>query len=75
MRFPPPGVHVVRKEGNIRLCIEFRLLNAVIKPSDFPMENVGISNLINQSGHENVISCLNVFKGYWEIPFEEKSCY
>ncbi|GBN03453.1 Retrovirus-related Pol polyprotein from transposon opus [Araneus ventricosus] len=55
----------------MRLCVHFRLLNAVTKPFDYPMEN--ITDLINQVGHANVITCLDVLKGYWEIPLEEES--
>ncbi|GBN31917.1 Transposon Ty3-G Gag-Pol polyprotein [Araneus ventricosus] len=66
-----PIVCVAKKDGSMRLCVDFRLLNAVTKPFDYLMEN--ITDLINQIGHANVITCLDVLKGYWEIPLEEES--
>ncbi|GBM10122.1 Retrovirus-related Pol polyprotein from transposon opus [Araneus ventricosus] len=66
-----PIVCVAKKDGSMRLCVDFRLLNAVTKPFDYPMEN--ITELINQIEHANVITCLDVLKGYWEIPLEEES--
>ncbi|GBN49957.1 Transposon Ty3-I Gag-Pol polyprotein [Araneus ventricosus] len=66
-----PIVCVAKKDGSMRLCVDFRLLNAVTKPFDYPMEN--ITDLINQIGHANVITCPDVLKGYWEIPLEEES--
>ncbi|GBL97285.1 Retrovirus-related Pol polyprotein from transposon opus [Araneus ventricosus] len=68
-----PIVCVAKKDSSMRLCIDFRLLNAVTKPFDYPMEN--ITDLINQIGHAHIITCLDALKGYWEIPLEEESHY
>ena len=66
-----PVVCVAKRDGSMRLCIDFRHLNSVTKPFDYPMEN--ISELINRIGSANIITCLDVLKGYWEIPLEEQS--
>ncbi|GBL76524.1 Transposon Ty3-I Gag-Pol polyprotein [Araneus ventricosus] len=66
-----PVVCVAKKDGSMHLCIDFQLLNVVTKPFDYPMEN--LTDLINQIGHANIITCLDVLKGYWEIPSEEDS--
>ncbi|GBO32219.1 Transposon Ty3-I Gag-Pol polyprotein [Araneus ventricosus] len=66
-----PAVCVAKKDGRMRLCIDFRLLNTVTKPFDCPMENV--TDLINQIGHANIITCMDVLKGCWEIPLDEES--
>jgi len=66
-----PVVCVNKQDGSIRLCIDFRAFNVVTKKDDFPMEN--ITDLINSIGGANVITSLDILKGYWEIPLEEKS--
>jgi hypothetical protein len=66
-----PVVCVSKKDGSMRLCIDFRSLNVATTPIDFPMENM--TDLINQIGSASIITCLDVLKGYWEIPLEEQS--
>ncbi|GBO34487.1 hypothetical protein AVEN_262990-1 [Araneus ventricosus] len=34
-----PVVCVYKKDENVRLCVNYRTLNALTKPDDFPMEN------------------------------------
>ena len=53
------------------LCINFRHLSFVTKIFHYPMEN--ISELINRIDCTNIITCLDVLKGYWKIPLEEQS--
>ena len=53
-------VCIVKRGGSMCLCIDFRHLNSVTKPFDYPMEN--ISELINRIGSVNIITCLDVLK-------------
>ncbi|GBM83258.1 hypothetical protein AVEN_256575-1 [Araneus ventricosus] len=61
-----PVVCVTKKDDSMRLCIDFRLLNAATKPFDYPMEN--ITDLINQIGHANIITCLDALIGLPILP-------
>lgn len=64
-----PVVYANKKDSIVRLCINFRLLNDVTSKDDFPMEN----ELIKTIGQRNVITSLDMLKGYKEILLEEKS--
>lgn len=67
-----PVVCDEKQDGSICLCIDFCLLNAVTKLFDYPMENE--TEFINEIGGANIITCLSVLKGYWEIHLEEQIC-
>ncbi|XP_042899321.2 uncharacterized protein [Parasteatoda tepidariorum] len=62
-----PVVCVSKKDGGI----DYRALNAVTIIDDFPMED--ITELIHTIGKANVISNLDLLKGYYAIPMEEAS--
>ncbi|GFY61188.1 hypothetical protein TNIN_164341 [Trichonephila inaurata madagascariensis] len=66
-----PGVCVAKKDGSIRLCIDFRLLNSFIIPDAYPMKHA--TDLINEIDKAPFISVLDLTKGYWQIPVEENS--
>lgn len=53
---PPP-----LQKTSMRVCIDFRLLNAVTKPFDYPMKNA--TEISNEIANAN-ITCLGVLKGY-----------
>ncbi|XP_055936794.1 uncharacterized protein LOC129966395 [Argiope bruennichi] len=66
-----PIVCVNKKDGSIRMCVDYRALNAVTKTDDFPMEDA--TELIYSIGQANVISVLDLLKGYYSLPMEEDS--
>ena len=47
-----PVVFVAKRDGSMRLCIDFRHLNSVTKHFDYPVEN--ITELINRIGTVNI---------------------
>ncbi|GBN50016.1 Retrovirus-related Pol polyprotein from transposon 297 [Araneus ventricosus] len=49
----------------------YRTLNAVLKADDFPMDNAFV--LMYNIGKANIITTLDLLKGYWVIPMEERS--
>ncbi|GBM61394.1 Retrovirus-related Pol polyprotein from transposon 17.6 [Araneus ventricosus] len=63
-----PIVCVNKKDGSIRLCVDYRALNAVTVSDDFPMEEA--VDLIQSIGKANVITTLDLLKGYWAIPMD-----
>ena len=64
-------VCAAKKDGTIRLCVEYRELNAATKISPFPMQNS--SNLRLKFGRAKYLTTLDLSKGYWEVPFETNS--
>ncbi|GFX62217.1 retrovirus-related Pol polyprotein from transposon 17.6 [Trichonephila clavipes] len=55
----------------IRLCVDFRALNSESVSDDFPMEDA--VELIHSIGRANIITTLDLLKGYWAIPMAEDS--
>ncbi|GFT93745.1 retrovirus-related Pol polyprotein from transposon gypsy [Trichonephila clavipes] len=68
-----PVVCVHKKDGTIRLCIDFRSLNALTVPDAYPMQNM--MELIFLVGKKKFITVLDMLKGYWSIPLEDSSKY
>ncbi|GFS64106.1 retrovirus-related Pol polyprotein from transposon 17.6 [Trichonephila clavipes] len=66
-----PIVCVNKKDGTLRLCVDFRALNSENVSDDFPMEDA--VELIHSIGRANIITTLDLLKGYWAIPVAEDS--
>ena len=61
-----PIVLVSKPDGTMRLCTDFRKLNAVTVPDPFPMPRV--ETLINRVGQAKFLTKLDMTKGYWQVP-------
>ncbi|KYO18698.1 hypothetical protein Y1Q_0009145 [Alligator mississippiensis] len=61
-----PIVVVPKPEGKIRLCIDFRKVNVVVKFDAYPMPRV--DELVENIGQACYISTLDLTKGYWQVP-------
>lgn len=61
-----PIVPVRKKDGSLRLCIDYRRLNSISKADAYPMPR--IEELIDQLGQARYISTLDLEKGYWQVP-------
>jgi len=60
------------KPGNAwRFCTDFRKVNAVTKTDSFPLPR--IEDLIDEVGHANFVTKLDLLKGYWQIPLTERA--
>ncbi|GFS84133.1 retrovirus-related Pol polyprotein from transposon 17.6 [Trichonephila clavipes] len=66
-----PIVCVNKKDGTLRLCVDFRALNSESVSDDFPMEYA--VELIHSIGRANIITTLDLLKGYWAILMAEDS--
>ncbi|GFS91327.1 retrovirus-related Pol polyprotein from transposon 17.6 [Trichonephila clavipes] len=66
-----PIVCVNKKDGTLRLCVDFRALNSESVSDDFPMEDAveGIHSI----ERANIITKLDLLKVYWAIPMAEDS--
>ncbi|GFV27677.1 hypothetical protein TNCV_4169021 [Trichonephila clavipes] len=66
-----PIVCVNKKDDTLRLCVDFRALNSESVSDDFPMEDA--VEFIHSIGRANIITTLDLLKGYWAIPMAEDS--
>ena len=65
-----PLVIVTEKHGGIRLCVDYRKLNQVIKFDTYPMPRV--EEWLDQVGNARFITTLDLAKGYWQVPLNEE---
>ena len=66
-----PIVMVDKPNGEIRLCVDFRLLNGLTKSDGFPLPR--IDDCIDQVGNAKYISKLDCLKGYHQVPLSPES--
>ena len=66
-----PVVPVRKKDGSIRLCIDYRKLNKVTIPDRFPMPNI-TDSIFGLHGIKFMTS-LDLVKGYYQIPLDPNS--
>ena len=61
-----PIVLVKKKDGTMRMCIDYRRLNAVTQVEAYPMPR--IDDIIDRLGKARYITTLDLTKGYWQMP-------
>lgn len=69
--FAHPIVCVAKRDGSVRMCIDYRQLNQVSETDSFPMHNV--SELLYTVANAKFISVLDMTRGYWQIPVNPES--
>ena len=69
--FSAPIVPIRKKNGQIRLCIDYRELNKVTKPDRFPIPNM--SDLVYGLNGMRYFSTLDLTKGYYQVPLDSES--
>jgi hypothetical protein len=65
-----PLVIVKKKDGGIRLCVDYRQLNQITKFDAYPMPRV--EDMLDKIGNCEFITTLDLAKGYWQVPMEPK---
>ena len=65
-----PIVLVKKKDGTIRLCIDFRMLNQVAERSSFPLPK--INEIFAALQGMRFFSSLDLAKGFWQIKIAEE---
>lgn len=66
-----PIVLVPKKDGSLRVCIDFHKINAVSRFDAYPMPC--IDELLEKLGRAKYMTTLDLCKGYWQVPLEEGS--
>ncbi len=66
-----PIVLVPKTDGSVRLCVDYRKVNAVSKFDAYPMPRV--DELLDRLGAALFYSTLDLTKGYWQIPLSPLS--
>ena len=61
-----PIVLVKKKDGSLRLCVDYRRLNSVSQTDTYPMPR--IDDLIDQLGKAKYITTRDLTRGYWQVP-------
>ena len=64
-----PIVVVKKKDGKVRICIDYRKLNAVTHGDAYPMPR--IEDILDDLGQAKFITTLDLAKGYWQVPVLE----
>uniref|UniRef100_A0A7I5E5B3 RNA-directed DNA polymerase n=1 Tax=Haemonchus contortus TaxID=6289 RepID=A0A7I5E5B3_HAECO len=66
-----PIVLVEKKDGSLRLCVDYRELNKRIKQDPYPLPT--IEAILQSLAGKKFFSTLDLCSGYWQIPLSEKA--
>ncbi|EYC18252.1 hypothetical protein Y032_0028g1760 [Ancylostoma ceylanicum] len=66
-----PIVLVEKKDGGIRLCVDYRELNKRIRQDSYPIPT--IDAILQSLAGKKYFTTLDLCSGYWQIPLEENT--
>ena len=64
-------VLVPKPDKTLRLCTDYRKLNAITVPDPFPLPR--IEDLIDRVGQAKYLTKIDMTRGYWQVPLDEES--
>ena len=66
-----PIVLVRKKDGTLRMCVDYRRLNTAAEADAYPMPRV--DDRIDCLGKSKYVTTLDLARGYWQVPVEKES--
>ncbi|EYB82894.1 hypothetical protein Y032_0348g3182 [Ancylostoma ceylanicum] len=66
-----PIVLVAKKDGGIRLCVDYREVNKVTKKDCYPLPSIDVA-LQNLQG-KHYFTSLDLASGYWQVPLSDSA--
>jgi transposase InsO family protein len=70
--YASPVVYVRKKDGSLRLCVDYRQINAKCHSNiAYPMQD--LSSMLEKVSRSRFISTFDLLKCYWQIPMDESS--
>ena len=67
--YASPVVVVGKKGGDMRLCVDYRKLNAITKPNMYPLPR--IDNILDSFNGSDWFTTLDLASGYWQVAMDE----
>ena len=64
-----PVLLVLKPDGSLRFCVDYRKLNSVTKRDSYPMPRT--DGCIDSLGNACLFSTLDCNSGYWQLPIAE----
>ena len=61
-----PMVLVKKKDGTLRLCVDYRRVNAASATEAYPLPH--IDDIIDQIGRAKYLTTLDLTRGHWQVP-------
>ncbi len=70
-KWASPPIPVKKKDGGIRIVIDFRKLNQVTVSEPFTMPS--IDEILSHLGNATILLKMDLLKGFYKVPMEESS--